>query len=501
MENNLTQETKKQIIYLVRTTASFDTYTAEGRNCVMIDKVKEEIENLKDCIVRFKPRNIEEKTEIYNLLKETAAAICIPLNAKEEHDLKKDFIYPYVTPIELKTKTKYTPMKIWENLEALLNFKGIFLKYNELSKDIESNMKVDGENSLIADIHSIACKNRLKLTMGEVQTFIVRIARKNKFNPVRDYLNNCLHNWDGKSRLKEIYNTIKVAEWFKEEHKERYMEKWFINAVRIAFNEGLYNTEGVLVFQGDQGIGKTRWIRSIVPNNNWVKTGIEIDPSDKDKVKLATKYWITELGEMDSTLKREQGKLKAFFTADVDEYRTPYARCEEKNPRQTIFYATVNDEEFLKDTTGNRRYWVLPIEEIIVDHKINLDQLWGEVMHLWKDLQKPHYLNEEDMQILNHNNKTFEVKDPIYIKVDTSFNWNEPTEKWQNVKASEIAKVLGITNVTVLGRHLKTFGAIKKRTNQGIAWFVPSFKNIEATQDSNQNYIIVKDHNKTKNPF
>lgn len=483
--------------YLVRTEEAFNKYTNQGRYCVMIDKVKEEAENLKDCIVRFKPKNIEEKVKIYNLLKETAAAICIPLNAKEEHDLKKDFIYPYVDTIKTKKETKYIPLKIWENLEALLKFKGIEIKYNILSKEIESTVKADGENVLISDIHSIANKNRLKLTEGQVQSFIYRIARKNKYNPVQDYLENCYNNWDNQSRLKELFNTIEVDDWFKNEHKERFIEKWLINAVRIAFNEGSYNTEGVLVFQGDQGIGKTRWIKSIVPSLNWVKTGIEVDPSDKDKVKLATKYWITELGEMDSTLKREQGKLKAFFTESKDEYRLPYARAEECYPRQTIFYATVNDEEFLKDTTGNRRYWVLPVVKINVNHKIDLDQLWGEVMYLWKDEQKEHYLTKADMEILNDNNKGFEVKDPIYIKVDNAFDWEAPTEKWSNMKATEIAAILGINNPTILGTRLKEFGALKKRTSKCIVWTVPPLKDVSTSTQ----YVLVENHNKNEIPF
>ena len=229
--------------------------------------------------------------------------------------------------------------------------------------------------------------------------------------------------------------------------------------------------------QGSQGVGKTRWIKSIVSNINWVKTGLEIDPSDKDKIKLATKYWISELGEMDATLKRDQAKLKAFFTEAKDEYRRAYARIEESYPRLTSFYATVNDEEFLKDPTGNRRYWVVPVEKINVDHDINLDQLWGEVMHLWKVKNIPYYLTENDYKILNENNKNFEVKDQVYIKIAEGFDWDLDKNYWFKMRSTEIANYLGITNMTALGNNLKKFPAEKlKRSSQGQFYIVPPFK-------------------------
>ena len=444
-------------------------------------------ENLKNVVKTFKVvdlPNIEQLgdnadvTDWLNIKGNTKEKLIEAI--KDSHDLLKDPIYKYLDKREdSKGNITYIPQKIWENLECLLKVNNIKVKYNELSKniDIDGIEQGIGENSQLYDIHSLCHKNRLKLNINDIQNFIERISKKNRYNPVANYLETCFKNWDGKSRIKDLCNTLITPNWYNSEHKELFVTKWLINTARIPFNDGSYGCEGVLVLQGSQGVGKTRWIKSIVPNINWVKTGLEIDPSDKDKIKLATKYWISELGEMDATLKRDQAKLKAFFTEAKDEYRRAYARIEESYPRLTSFYATVNDEEFLKDPTGNRRYWVVPVEKINVDHDINLDQLWGEVMHLWKVKNIPYYLTENDYKILNENNKNFEVKDQVYIKIAEGFDWDLDKNYWFKMRSTEIANYLGITNMTALGNNLKKFPAEKlKRSSQGQFYIVPPFK-------------------------
>ena len=98
---------------------------------------------------------------------------------------------------------------------------------------------------------------------------------------------------------------------------------------------GTKNIEGILTLQGNQGIGKTRLIKKLIPI--YVKTGLELDPSDKDKVYQCIKYWVAELGELDSTLKRDLAKLKAFITESSDEFRRPYAMKTYGIPKANIF--------------------------------------------------------------------------------------------------------------------------------------------------------------------
>ena len=474
----------------------FNEYTEQLRGCKIIfigdtGKPGEEFknlvhENLKDVVKCFKVVDLPNIDQLGDNA-DVTDWLSIEGNTKEKlikaihdgHDLLKDPIYKYLDMKEdSKGNIKYTPQKIWENLECLLKANNITVRYNELSKNIDiDGIETDiGENSQLYDIHSLCHRNRLKLNINDIQNFVERISKKNRYNPVADYLQSCFNDWNGKSQIKELCDTLTVPNWYNDEHKALFLTKWLINTVRIAFNDGSYGCEGVLVLQGSQGAGKTRWIKSIIPNIDWVKTGLEIDPGDKDKIKLATKYWVSELGEMDATLKRDQAKLKAFFTEAKDEYRRAYARIEESYPRLTSFYATVNDEEFLKDPTGNRRYWVIPVEEINVEHDIDLNQLWGEVMHLWKIENMPHYLTKDDFKILNENNRNFEVKDQVYIKIAEGFDWDIDKKYWVKMRATEIANYLGVGS-KALGDNLKKFPAEKlPRTSKGFVYIVPPFK-------------------------
>jgi DNA primase len=219
---------------------------------------------------------------------------------KDTLDLKKNKIYKYVKKKTIKDKTIYEPLKIWENLNCLLKYKGIKINYNKLSKEIECD-GIDnnyGENAILDDIYSLSIKNGLGLSTDLLSRSVQRIAKMNAYSPVQEYLLKCHNEWDGsKDNIEKLCNTIKQAYDFEEETKKLYIKKWLLNSVNIAFNnEGLHGIEGLLVFQGKQGIRKTTWIKELSPKQEWVKTGLVLNPADKDSVFLNTKYWFTELG-------------------------------------------------------------------------------------------------------------------------------------------------------------------------------------------------------------
>lgn len=386
---------------------------------------------------------------------------------KDPWDIKKNKLFKYID-------SKDRPLKIWQNLNCLLKVKNIEVRYNELSKEIEylgeGIASEIGSNALLEDIYSLCHKNYFMISKDNLSGALNRIARGNSYNPIKIYLENCLSNFDGNmDYIDRLCDTIITPHGYPEKNKKLFITKWLLNVAHIPFNDGTYGCEGMLVLQGAQGVGKTRWIKSIIPNSHWVKTGLEIDPSDKDKVYQATKYWVTELGELDATLKRDQAKLKAFFTESMDEYRRPYERLTEKYPRLTCFYATVNKEEFLKDETGNRRYWTIPAEEVIVEHDINIDQLWGEVMYLLRVEKLPYWLTEEDKEILAKNNEAFEVKDETYIKIADGFDWSYPGD-YGRYTPSEICSILEIRNYTALKTTLLKFG-IKMRKSMNVRYY------------------------------
>ena len=382
---------------------------------------------------------------------------------------------------------KNNPLKIWENLEPILERENIFAVYNQITKDNEiKGLSCEGLSNQMMDIHSMANKYGFKVSLDFIGKSISRIAEKYKYNPVTNFLNECEFNWDEKpGRIQQLCETLEVTEWFSKELRDKLVTKWLLNVANIPFNEinKKYRTQGVLVIQGNQGIGKTTWIEHLIPL--YLKTGLELDPSDKDKVYNCIKYWVCELGELDATMKADQAKLKAFITESVDEMRRPYAIAPETYPRRTAFYGTVNKSEFLKDETGDRRYWVIPVEKINIDaiKEIDIPQLWGEVMHLLKSNTIQLNLNEDELKELNNSNKDFRAKGALQISVEEGFNWNLEKKYWNFVTSTEISKRLGLKTTSGLKEAIEGMGGEYKRTKKARGYLVPTFK------DSNSNIL------------
>lgn len=128
--------------------------------------------------------------------------------------------------------------------------------------------------------------------------------------------------------------------------------------------------------------------------------------NDKDTLVHATGYWLTELGEIEATLKGDRERLKAFITSTVDEYRRAYARAATKALRRTSFCGSANTADFLTDQTGNRRFWTVPVEKIDLErlNKLDVLQLWAEVKTFSDADRQAFRLTPEEQEALSARN-------------------------------------------------------------------------------------------------
>lgn len=400
--------------------------------------------------------------------------------AYQEHDLNE--AYRLETKIEEQQEASYyfqfpyvddkgNPKKEWENIEALLTAKGIIPAYNVITKEIEIlGTRATRYDNQLMDIHSLCVKNGLNVSINFLPKAINRIAEENEFNPVTEWLEECEKKYDKNKGqyIKELCETLIVDESFPIELRDIMVTKWLLNTVNIAYNEGYSNTEGCLVLQGKQRCGKTSWIKELVPRK-FLKTGLDLDPGNTDSMRKSLCNWVVELGELDSTTKNEQGKLKAFFTESVDTYRIPYAISPAKYNRTTSFYGTVNRSDFLRDETGNRRYWVIPVKEVDLDklRTLDIELIWGEAKVLLAENGNNLALTREELEMVNENNEQFTVKGETQIKVETMFSWEANKDSWVFMSSSEIAHQLGLKSTGGLKTALEKMGAevTRKRVN------------------------------------
>lgn len=315
------------------------------------------------------------------------------------------------------------PLDTIDNLKTLLTHYGITIKYNMLKREPEiviPNFKSQGElynNAVLGELTSICARNQLPV--NHLNLYITTIAHENEYHPVRDWIDEQV--WDGVSRLQSFYDSVELAE--PNPLKETLLRKWALSAVASLYHPN-FSCEGVLTFQGSQGLGKTSWILQYVPEQfrtEWVKDGVVLDMRNKDTVFKALGSWITELGELDATFKKSDIEaLKAFITERQDKLRSPYDRVANTYRRQTVFYASVNEVEFLQDSE-NRRFWVLVCKKLNwVD--MDIGQFWAEMKQMY-------------MALLG------KIETPVSRQKNNEYGWFlSPTERDMLSQTQEVSK-------------------------------------------------------------
>ena len=254
------------------------------------------------------------------------------------------------------------------------------------------------------------------VTKQKVIDYITRYATRNRYNPILNAIKAV--KWDGIDRIEQIYNIFKIpADTEEGLYSRTFIFKWLKQCICGLFNdiENPFSLDIILVFQGKQGIGKTRFFEMLALNSKFFGEGISLDPRDKDSVMQATSKWISELGEIGSTMRKDMDSVKAFLTKSTDEYRTPYGKASLHYPRMTSFVGTVNDEQFLIDQTGNRRFVTIPLApDLVIDYNTQIKpfdalQLWSQVYEIIKDMDKASCfrLSEDEKRYLEKHNSSF----------------------------------------------------------------------------------------------
>lgn len=374
-----------------------------------------------------------------------------------------------------------------ENLKVLLDILKIEIRYNVISKEVEllipqSRYSID--NSYNASLAHIASK----LKQGGMSTdfhreYLLLLADENQYNPVEQWITR--KRWDGSSRLQEFYDTVET----KPEHKatkEALMFRWLVGAVASACSPNGIDSAGILVLQGGEGLGKTWWVKKLVPIEempNLIRDGGSIDPHDKDSVEQAIAYWIVELGELDATFKKSEiAALKAFITRDHDIFRKAFAARPSRFPRRTVFVASVNPWHFLVDESGNRRFWTIECEKVDSYHTIDMQQLWREVYDKWKD-GDTWRLNTNEKEELKEINSAHLPADPIMEHIAQKFNWDAPNIQWRWLTATQILEEIGIQRITKAETRIcadvvrkMNGGLFDRKANNRLLWVPPKTK-------------------------
>jgi predicted P-loop ATPase len=217
---------------------------------------------------------------------------------------------------------------------------------------------------------------------------IETVARFNPFHPVVDYLTRL--KWDRKVRLDGW--TIAYLGTEDSEYIRATASRFLISAVARIFEPGC-KADCVPILEGAQGILKSTALRTLF--SPWFTDDLDLLGS-KDAALQISGIWCAEIAELDSISRGEVSKIKAFVSRQTDHFRPPYGARVVDLKRQSVFAGTVNGNEYLRDETGNRRWWPWPCTKIDIPGLTDArDQLWAEALaqydqgnHWWLDTKE-----------------------------------------------------------------------------------------------------------------
>lgn len=219
------------------------------------------------------------------------------------------------------------------------------------------------------------------------------VAINNRFHPIKQYFETL--KWDGKKRAESLFIEYLGAE---DSKYTRAVTRIHLTAAIARIKTPGIKYDTALVLVGTQGAGKSLLIDKL--GKGWTNDSL-LSVDNKDALEGLQGSWLIELAEMSATRRAENEAIKHFLSKREDKFRASYGRRTETHPRQCVFFGTSNNPEFLKDSTGNRRFYPVAIDakartkvpwEDLTDDEVN--QTWAEVM-AWYDAGESIYLADE----------------------------------------------------------------------------------------------------------
>ncbi len=210
----------------------------------------------------------------------------------------------------------------------------------------------------------------------------------------------------GQSRIAVLLSSMGItcdgsdaAEW-----AQTAVLKTLVSAAKRIYEPGC-TAKGMLVLYGPQDAGKSRFVRGLVPRKAWAGEGPILtrrgSVDGKAMAEHLTGHWLAEVPEIDQYLRSiDASSLKMWTSQTVDTFRAAYARTSETHQRSWSLIGTTNREDLLSDSTGNTRYWIVQVHKIDVELIASMrDQLWGEIIRLYRDGVK-NYLSPTEVELM-----------------------------------------------------------------------------------------------------
>ena len=332
---------------------------------------------------------------------------------------------------------------IIQNLDNLVvifecdeNLQGIAFNCHRDGIDVRGNLpweqvKPGWNDSDTASLKVYLSQNYNIYAPAKTKDALLSVAARRSYHPIREYLDN-LPEWDNVKRVDTLLIDYLGAE--DNSYTRSVIRKTLIAAVSRIYEPGI-KFDTVLILNGPQGIGKSTFFQRL--SGNWFSDSLTItDMKDKSGAEKLQGYWILELGELAGMKKMDVETIKSFISRTDDKYRASYGVAVENHPRQCIIVGSTNAEGgFLRDITGNRRFWPVKVsgnspKKAWSLTKEDVDKIWAEVLYLYNQGENL-YLEGKEKEIATKEQRnameTDEREGLVRKYLDTLVpeNWDE----------------------------------------------------------------------------
>jgi predicted P-loop ATPase len=332
----------------------------------------------------------------------------------EQSEEDEDLTWQLELELNKNGTVKDTPTNILTIIRNDPRLKGV--AYNQMTHLLDVNGKLPWKqvkpgwnDSDLANLKMYFDKHYGIWSPAKIKDALLTAASERVFHPIKDYLEG-LPVWDGTERVDRLLIDYLGAE--DNPYTRAIMRKTLVAAVARIYEPGI-KFDYILVLNGPQGIGKSTFFAKL--GGKWFSDSLTVsDMRDKAGAEKLQGYWILELGELAGLRKIDVETVKSFITRTDDKFRQSYGINVESHPRQSVIVGSTNSTSgFLRDVTGNRRFWPVRVNhgKKKVWEMTDIDQIWAEALEKYKAGEPLILIGEEEKMAYEEQRDAMEADD------------------------------------------------------------------------------------------
>lgn len=414
---------------------------------------------------------------------------------EKDNDTKRKRGRPKKEKGEKGDKKVVVMEQIHETLDSMVE-----LRHNTITEQVEVKCKQDKKewremtDTIFNTLYDRVKVAGIKTNTTDVRAAIESLDHAPEYNPVTVYLDSC-PQWDPSQPdyITQLFQHLIFSDRSEEAYAMPMLKKWFVSMVAM-WMEQIETNQMMPILKGEQNVGKSHFYRHLLPPElrNYYKEVQPGDNLDKDQRIALSRFLLIAFEEFSFSERNSSNQIKAFVSSIASAERAAYGHFHKVRHRRASLIASTNEDVFIRDRNGSRRYLVFTIKatEHIDNDTLPYKGAYAQARWMVENLDTQEYTptRTEANEITERNEKYVE-KSNVEIMLSNYYRAPESNEIGESVTMSEILNTLTINRVpglnqSTLGNALKRMGIKKKRYASGQRYYVYKVKQDQLDEEA-----------------